>query len=169
MFSRFPNPTFLRRLKGILQRCIQSAFYHCLENYLAKMSKNCLCKMSYIPLYEMSFRQPCKISSRFANPKSFRRLKDILRRCLECLHKTSFRCLFADWDSSYLFRRAFFLQRTFSEELLFHSYTSFPQLHFLLIVINWVRSVPVTRTLSSGALSCVYTPNVRHLQFLIST
>ena len=32
----------------------------------------------YIPLYEISFRQPGKISSRFANPTSFRRLKDIL-------------------------------------------------------------------------------------------
>ena len=34
--------------------------------------------MSYIPLYEMSFRQLCKISSRFVNLKFFRRLKDIL-------------------------------------------------------------------------------------------
>ena len=94
MSSTFANPTLLRRLKDILQRCFQSVFYHCLENYLAKMSKNCLCEMSYIPLYEMSFRQPCKISSRFANPTSFRRLKDILPRCLECLHKTSLRHLY---------------------------------------------------------------------------
>ena len=45
----------------------------------------------------MSFRQLCKISSRFANLTSFRRLKDILPRCLECLDKTSLICLFADW------------------------------------------------------------------------
>ena len=36
--------------------------------------------------------------------------------------------------SSYLFRRATFLQHTFSEELLFHSYASSSQLHFLFIV-----------------------------------
>ena len=35
--------------------------------------------------------------------------------------------------SSYLFRRATFLQHAFSEELLFHSCASFPQLHFLFI------------------------------------
>ena len=35
--------------------------------------------------------------------------------------------------SSYLFKRATFLQHAFSEELLFHSYASFPQLHFLFI------------------------------------
>ena len=93
--SRFANPTFLRRLKGILQRCFQSVFYHWLENYLAKISKNCLCEMSYIPLYEMSFRQLCKIRSRFAYPTSFRRLKDILPRCLDCLHKTSLRLFFS--------------------------------------------------------------------------
>ena len=97
MSSRFANLTFLRRLKGILQRCFQGVFYHCLENHLAKMSKNCLCEMSYIPQYEMSFRQLCKISSRFANPTSFRRLKDILPNRLECLRETSFRYLFADW------------------------------------------------------------------------
>ena len=102
MSSRFANPTFLRRLKDILQRCFQSAFYHFLENYFGKMSENCLCEMSYIPLYEISFRQPCKISSRFANPTSFRRLKDILPRCLECLHKTSLRYLFADWVVSFI-------------------------------------------------------------------
>ena len=99
MSSIFANPISLRRLKGIFQRCFQGAFYHCFENHHAKMSKNCLYEMSYLPLYEMSFRQPCKISSRFANPISFRRLKDILPRCLECLHKTSLRCLFADWAS----------------------------------------------------------------------
>ena len=97
MSSRFANPTFLRRLKDIFQRCFQSVFYHCLENCLAKMSKSCFCKMSYIPLYEMSFRQPCKISSRFANSTSFRRLKDILPKYLEWLHKTTLRCLLADW------------------------------------------------------------------------
>ena len=90
--SSFANPTFLRCLTGILQRC-----------FLAKMSKNCLCEMCYIPLYEMPFRQLCKISSRFSNPTSFRRLKDILStRCLECLHKTSLRCLFADNDMLYV-------------------------------------------------------------------
>ena len=31
---------------------------------------------------------------------------------------------------SYLFKRATFLQHAFSEEFLFHSYASFPQLHF---------------------------------------
>ena len=35
--------------------------------------------------------------------------------------------------SSYLFRRATFLKHTFSEELNFHSYGSFPQLRFLFI------------------------------------
>ena len=34
---------------------------------------------------------------------------------------------------SILFKRAAFLQHTFSEELLFHSYAPFPQLHFLFI------------------------------------
>ena len=68
MSSRFANPTFFSRLKGILKRCFPGVFYPCLETYIAKMCKNCLCEMSYIPLYEMSFRQLCKISSRFANP-----------------------------------------------------------------------------------------------------
>ena len=62
IFSRFSNLTILRRLKGILQKCFQGVFYHFLKNYLAKMSKNCLCRMSYLPLYENSFRQPCKRS-----------------------------------------------------------------------------------------------------------
>ena len=93
MSSIFASPTFLRRQKGIVQRCFRSVFYHCFENHLAKMSKNCLCEMSYIALYEMSFRQLCNIFSRFANPTSFMRLKDILPRCLECLHKTSLRHL----------------------------------------------------------------------------
>ena len=53
------------------------------------MSKNCLCDMSYIPLHEIPFRHLCKASSRSANPTFFRCLKDILSRCLECLHKTS--------------------------------------------------------------------------------
>ena len=35
--------------------------------------------------------------------------------------------------SSYLFRRATFSQHNFSEDLLFHSYASFPQLQFLFI------------------------------------
>ena len=87
MSSRFANPTFLRRLKGILQRCFQGAFYHCLEDHIAKMSKNCLWEMFYISLYEMSVSQLCKISSRFANPTSSRRREDILPGCL-----------FADWD-----------------------------------------------------------------------
>ena len=34
---------------------------------------------------------------------------------------------------SYLFRRVTYLQHTFSDELTFHSYASFPQLHFLFI------------------------------------
>ena len=93
MTFRFANPTFLKRLKDILQRCFQSVFYHRLENYLAKMYKKCICEVSYIPLYEMSFRQQCKISSRFANPTSFRHLKDTMPKCLECLHKTSLRHL----------------------------------------------------------------------------
>ena len=37
--------------------------------------------------------------------------------------------------SSNLFRRATFSQHTFSEELLFHTYASFPQLH--LLFISW--------------------------------
>ena len=93
MSSRFANPAFLRRLKGILQISFQGVFYHCLENYLTKLSKNCLFEMSYIPLHEISFRQPCKISSTFANLTSLKRLKDILPRCLECLHKTSLKHL----------------------------------------------------------------------------
>ena len=96
MSSRFGNPTFLRRLKDILQRCFQSVFYHFLENYLTEVSKNCLCKMSYTLLYEMPLRQPCNISSIFANPRSFRRLKDILPRCLECLSR--------DWETFYFFK-----------------------------------------------------------------
>ena len=62
--------------------------------------------MSFIPLYEMSFRQLCKIKifSRFANPKIFRRLKGILPRCLESLRKkffkASLRSLFVKWDVS---------------------------------------------------------------------
>ena len=67
-------------LKGILQRYFQSIFYHCLENYLVKISKNCLFELSFIHVYEMSFRQLRKISSRFAYPTFFRRLKDILHR-----------------------------------------------------------------------------------------
>ena len=57
MSSRFANLTFLRRLKGILQRCFEGVFYYYLENYLTKMSKNCLFEMFYTPLHEMSFRQ----------------------------------------------------------------------------------------------------------------
>ena len=38
----------------------------------------------------------------------------------------------ATFYSSYIFRRASFLQHIFSEELLFHRYPSSPQLHFLL-------------------------------------
>ena len=38
----------------------------------------------------------------------------------------------ATFYSSYIFRRPSFLQHTFSEELLFYRYPSFPQLHFLL-------------------------------------
>ena len=100
MSSRFDNATFLRRLKGILQRCFQGVFYYCLENHLAKMSKNCLCEMSYIPLYEMSFRQLCKISSRFANATSFRRLMSWVSSY--SIFKTFLRCLFADWVWSLL-------------------------------------------------------------------
>ena len=39
----------------------------------------------------------------------------------------------ATFYSSYLFRKATFLQHSFSEELLFHSYVSFWQLHFLFL------------------------------------
>ena len=77
MSSRFANPTLSRCLKDILQRCFQDVFYHCHENYLAKLSENCLCEMSYI-LYELSFRQLCKVSSRFANVTSFSPLIYIL-------------------------------------------------------------------------------------------
>ena len=92
MSSIFANATFLRRLKYILQRCFQVIFNHSLENYLLKLSKNCLFEMSFIPLYEMSFRQLCEISSRFANLTSFKRLKDILLRCIVFI-----RYLSADW------------------------------------------------------------------------
>ena len=43
----------------------------------------------------------------------------------------------------YLLRRAPFPQYIFSEEVLFHSYTSCPQLHFLFISYS-VCSVPIT-------------------------
>ena len=60
--------------------------------------------MPYIPLYEMSLRHLCKISSRFVSRTSFRRVKDIYPRRLECSYKTSLRrllrCLFADWDAT---------------------------------------------------------------------
>ena len=54
--------------------------------------------------------------------------------------------------SSYLLRRATFLQHNFLKDLLFHSYASFPWLHFLFILIY---SVPVTCKLSVGVFSCV--------------
>ena len=41
----------------------------------------------------------------------------------------------ATFYSSYLFRRATFLQHTFSEELLFHSYTSY------LFVSNYISEL----------------------------
>ena len=50
-----------------------------------------------------------------------------------CLFRATTLSKDATFYSSYLFRRATFLQHTFSEELLFHSYGSFPQLHFLFI------------------------------------
>ena len=89
MSATFAKPTLLRRLKGILQRFLKTAF-----------------EMSYIPfvLYVIykSLRQLCKISSRFAKLTFFRRLKNISPRCLECLHKTIFttslRSLFANWE-----------------------------------------------------------------------
>ena len=76
-------------LAKMLSKCICYSF----ENYFAKMPKNCLCEMSYIPIYQIFFRQLCNISSRFANPISFRPVKEILPRCFECLHKTSLRHL----------------------------------------------------------------------------
>ena len=39
----------------------------------------------------------------------------------------------AAFYSIYLFRKPAFLQDTFSEELIFHSYAYFPQLHYLFI------------------------------------
>ena len=50
-----------------------------------------------------------------------------------CLFRATTFSKDATFYSSYLFRRATFLQHTFSEELLFHSYSSIPQLHYLLI------------------------------------
>ena len=38
----------------------------------------------------MSFRLGCKTS--------FGHLQDVFARCLPCLDKTSYRCLFADWE-----------------------------------------------------------------------
>ena len=61
----------------------------------------------------------------------------------------------ATFYSSFLFKRDTFLQHTFSEELLFHSYGSFPQLHLFLFVSNSVNSVAVKGSLSAGVLSCV--------------
>ena len=127
MSSRFANPTFLRRLKDILQRCFQSVFYHCLENDLTEMSKNCLCKMSYTLLYEMSLRQPCKISSRFANPRSFRPLKDILPRCLECL--------FGNQETFYCFK-----------VFCFFKFIKHAVEHLILKYSSLFNTIPLSRT-----------------------
>ena len=51
-----------------------------------------------------------------------------------CLFRATTFSKEATFYSSYLFSRATFLQKSFSEELLFHSYDSFPQLHFCLFV-----------------------------------
>ena len=50
-----------------------------------------------------------------------------------CLFRATTFSKDAAFYSSYFSRRATFLQHSFSEELLFHSYGSFPQLHFLFI------------------------------------
>ena len=50
-----------------------------------------------------------------------------------CLFRAATFSKDATFYGSYLFRSATFWQHTFSEELLFHSYASFPQLHFLFI------------------------------------
>ena len=97
MCSRFADPTFVRCLKDILQRCFQGIFTIALKNMLLRcLNISCsdyLFEMCFIPLCAMSFRKLCKIFPRFANPISFRRLKDILSRSLECLHNTSLRRL----------------------------------------------------------------------------
>ena len=63
--------------------------------------------------------------------------KSNIPHCLLFLESCFFRAPIFSKDgtfcSSYLFRRATFLQHTFSEKLLFHSYASLPQLHFLFI------------------------------------
>ena len=38
------------------------------------------------------------MSFRFGFKTSFGHLQDVLARCLACLDKTSYRCLFADWE-----------------------------------------------------------------------
>ena len=93
VFQIYKSDIFEASKRHLRLKCFQGVIYDCLENHLAKTSKNCLFEMSFLLLYEMSFRQLQKISSRFANPKSFRCLKDILPRCLERLHQAFLRCL----------------------------------------------------------------------------
>ena len=110
-----------------MQICFQSVFDHCLENYLTEMSKNCICKMSYTLLYEMPLRQPCKISSKFANPRSFRRLKDILPRCLACL--------FGDWETFCFFKVFYF------SKFIKHAVE-----HLILNYSSLFNTIPLPRT-----------------------
>ena len=51
------------------------------------MSLRHLSKISYVGLNEISFRQLCKMSSRFANPTFLKCPKDILQRCLDKMSK----------------------------------------------------------------------------------
>ena len=58
MSSGFVNLTFLRHLAKILSKV---SFTIVFKTILLRCLKRCLCRMSYIPLYEMSFRQLCKM------------------------------------------------------------------------------------------------------------
>ena len=88
--SRFGNPIFLRCLKGMLYKdAFKLSFTIALKTILLR----CLKTVFYTTIWDV-FRQLCKIPSRFANPTSFRPLKDILPRCLKCLHKTFISHLF---------------------------------------------------------------------------
>ena len=119
------------------------------------MSKNSLCEMSYMSIYEMYFRQLCKISSRFANPTYFRRLKVIWPRCLECFHKTSL--INPIWTGGADLAppvRFFFLAPEVVMEGLWNLVT-FPKIYlrrfskkFFLVTMDWLA---MTTKLSKGS------------------
>ena len=50
----------------------------------------------------------------------------------QIFQKTMFHIVYVFWRATFS-EKLFFLLQTFSEEELFHSYTYYPQLHFLFI------------------------------------